>query len=78
MVRLEAVAHLDHPGNSRPFAQTWFPLYWKLVSKASGPIGRRPVSQEVHGLIFRMVADNPTWGPPRIHGELRIGGFREG
>ncbi|MGB7847729.1 MAG: integrase core domain-containing protein [Candidatus Acidiferrum sp.] len=26
-------------------------------------------------MIFRMVAENPTWGAPRIHGELRMLGF---
>jgi putative transposase len=26
-------------------------------------------------LIFQMVADNPTWGAPRIHGELQMLGF---
>ena len=26
-------------------------------------------------MIFRMVADNPTWGAPRIHGELLKLGF---
>jgi transposase InsO family protein len=26
-------------------------------------------------LIFRMVAENPTWGAPRIHGELKMLGF---
>jgi hypothetical protein len=26
-------------------------------------------------LIFQMVAENPTWGAPRIHGELRMLGF---
>src|SRR5207245_9499361 len=25
--------------------------------------------------IFRMVAENPTWGAPRIHGELLMLGF---
>ena len=29
---------------------------------------------EAH-LIFRMVAENPTWGAPRIHGELKMLGF---
>ena len=52
-----------------------FRLYWKWVSRASGPIGRRPASQEVRDLIFRMVADNPIWGAPRIHGELLMLGF---
>jgi transposase InsO family protein len=37
--------------------------------------GRKPVSKEVRGLIFRMAAENPTWGAPRIHGELLKLGF---
>jgi hypothetical protein len=31
--------------------------------------------QELRELIFRMVAENPTWGAPRIHGELKMLGF---
>jgi hypothetical protein len=33
------------------------------------------VSRELRKLIFRMVAENPTWGAPRIHGELNMLGF---
>jgi hypothetical protein len=33
------------------------------------------VSRELRELIFRMVAENPTWGAPRIHGELKMLGF---
>ena len=33
------------------------------------------MSREVRELIFRMVAENPAWGAPRIHGELRMLGF---
>jgi hypothetical protein len=33
------------------------------------------VSRELRELIFRMVVENPTWGAPRIHGELKILGF---
>jgi len=38
-------------------------------------MGRRQTSKEVRELIFKMVAENPTWGAPRIHGELRMLGF---
>ena len=31
--------------------------------------------EKVRELIFRMVAENPTWGAPRIHGELLMLGF---
>jgi len=52
-----------------------FRLYWRLISRVRKPAGRRRVSKEVQDLIFRMVAENPTWGAPRIHGELRMLGF---
>src|SRR5437867_11238213 len=50
-------------------------IYWRLVSRVRRPVGRRPTPKEVRELIFRMVAENPTWGAPRIHGELRMLGF---
>lgn len=52
-----------------------FRLYWTWVSRAKHGAGRRHVSREVRALIFRMVAENPTWGAPRIHGELLKLGF---
>ena len=33
------------------------------------------MSKEVRALIARMAAENPTWGAPRIHGELLKLGF---
>ena len=33
------------------------------------------MNRELRGLIFRMVAENRTWGAPRIHGELKMLGF---
>ncbi|MGA8309250.1 MAG: hypothetical protein WB755_04425, partial [Terriglobales bacterium] len=33
------------------------------------------MSQEIRTLIFRMAAENPTWGAPRIHGDLLKLGF---
>src|SRR5215471_15792664 len=52
-----------------------FMLYWRAISRARRLIGRKRISKEVRDLIFRMVAKNPTWGAPRIHGELRMLGF---
>ena len=44
-----------------------FQLYWRLISRARKQLGRRPVSQEIRELIFKIVAENPTWRAPRIH-----------
>lgn len=52
-----------------------FQMYWKLISKVKKPIGRRPTPKEVRELIFRMARENPTWGAPRIHGELLMLGI---
>jgi putative transposase len=52
-----------------------FKLYWTWLSRHPIRAGRKGVSVELRKLIFRMVADNPTWGSPRIHGELKMLGF---
>lgn|SRR5487761_17794 len=52
-----------------------FQMYWRLLSKARRQVGRTQTPKEVRELIFRMVAENPTWGAPRIHGELLMLGF---
>jgi putative transposase len=50
-----------HRKGFRPF---WT---WKV---RSGRPGRPVVSPEVRDLIRKMCRENPTWGAPRIHGEL--------
>jgi putative transposase len=52
-----------------------FRLYWTWMSRARRVGGRKPVSKAIRALIFRMVAENLTWGAPRIHGELLKLGF---
>ncbi len=52
-----------------------FALYWRAISGGRRVIGRKRVSKELRDLIFRMVAENPRWGAPRIHGELLMLGF---
>ena len=52
-----------------------FRLYRRLISRGRKPEGRKKIAKEIRDLIFRMVAENPTWGAPRIHGELLMLGF---
>jgi hypothetical protein len=52
-----------------------FKLYWTWLSRHRARAGRRCVNKELRELIFRMVSENPMWGGPRIHGELKILGF---
>ena len=48
-------------------APAGFKLYWTWLSRHPIRPGRKGVSVELRKLIFGMVADNPTWGSPRIH-----------
>jgi len=52
-----------------------FRMYWRLISRVRRSMGRKPTPKEVRELIFRMVAENPSWGAPRIHGELLMLGI---
>ena len=46
-----------------------FRHYWRQLSQRGRP-GRPPVAREVRELIQAMWQANPTWGSPRIVGEL--------
>lgn len=52
-----------------------FRLNWAWLSQDRPRVGRKPTSRELRELIFQMVGENPTWGAPRIHGELQMLGF---
>ena len=46
-----------------------FRAYWRWRSKRRGP-GRPPAHWPIRELIRRLAMDNPSWGAPRVHGEL--------
>jgi putative transposase len=52
-----------------------FRLYWAWLSRHQISFGRKRISKELRELIFKMVAENPTWSASRIHGELQMLGF---
>ena len=53
-----------------------FRLYWDMLCQARKRIGGgKRVSKQIRELIFQMVAENPTRGAPRLHGELLMLGF---
>jgi len=57
--------------------QAGFRLYWTLLCKVGKRVGGgKRISHQVRDLIFQMVMENPTWGAPRIHGELLKLGFK--
>jgi putative transposase len=44
-----------------------FRLYWCCKSRHAGRPNAKP---EIRKLVWKMCRSNPTWGAPRIHGEL--------
>jgi transposase InsO family protein len=48
-----------------------FRLYWRLRSRGGG----RRIGGDVFEIVRRLARENPTWGAPRIHGELLKLGF---
>src|SRR6201982_3010910 len=54
-----------------------FRLFWTWKVQCGQP-GRRVISPEVRALIRKMCRENPSWGAPRIHGELLKLGFNVG
>jgi len=52
-----------------------FKLYWTWFSRHQAPAGRKRIDLKLRELICCMVAENPGWSAPRIHGELAMLGF---
>ena len=64
-----------HPETVVRWHRGGFKMYWKWISRRRMRSGRKPTPKGLRELIFRMVAENSTWGAPRIHGELKMLGY---
>ena len=62
-----------HPKTIIRWHREGFRLYWRWKSRRRG--GRPKIPGEIRTLVRRMSVENPLWGAPRIHGELRKLGF---
>ena len=75
LVHLERSSDRGHARDRVRWHRAGFRFYWRLISTVRRPAGRRRISKEVRDLIYRMVAENPSWGAPRIQGELLMLGL---
>lgn len=66
----QAVLAFVQPRTVIAWQKQRFRDYWRRLSQR-GKLGRPAVSKEVRELIQDMWRANPTWGSPRIVGELR-------
>ncbi len=70
--RWRQALHLVKPETVIAWQRRGFRWYWRWKSRRSG---RPAVRSDVIDLIRVMYQANPTWGAPRIHGELLKLGF---
>jgi hypothetical protein len=64
----KSALHIVKPETVIAWHRKGYRLYWHWKSRPRH--GRPPVTTEVRNLIRRISAANPSWGAPRIHGEL--------
>jgi putative transposase len=71
--RWREALHLVKPETVIAWHRAGFRLFWRWRSSRGG---RPRVDAEVQALVRQMASDNPSWGAPRIHGELLKLGYR--
>ena len=52
-----------------------FRLCWRFRSRSERVVGRPVTGHEVRAFLETMANENPTWGAPRVHGEVLKLGF---
>ena len=72
---LEIRVDIRAAGNRNCLASQRFKRYWWKLSQPKQP-GRPRTRSEIRTIIHSMAIANPTWGAPRVHGELKKLGFK--
>ena len=70
---LLAAAQVVQPETILRWHRAGFKAFWRWKSRKRA--GRPKIDRSLRDLIQRMSKENPTWGAPRIHGELLMLGF---
>jgi hypothetical protein len=70
---LLGVAQVVEPETILRWHRAGFKTFWRWKSRNRA--GRPRVDRSLRDLVHQMSQENPTWGAPRIHGELLMLGF---
>src|SRR5262252_8188838 len=71
---LLSVAQVVEPETILRWHRAGFRTFWCWKSRKRA--GRPRIDRGLRDLIRQMSRENPTWGAPRIHGELLMLGFK--
>jgi hypothetical protein len=75
LAKLEELAPSGHARNCVPGGIVLVSGVLDHVCRVRKHVGGKRTSRQVRDLIFQMVAENPSWSAPRIHGQLLMLGF---
>src|SRR5262245_51949537 len=70
---LLSVAQVVEPETIVRWHRAGFRTFWRWKSRNRA--GRPKVDRSLRDLIHQISRENPTWGAPRIHGELQMLGY---
>src|SRR5262249_40970881 len=71
---LKSALSIVQPETVTSWHRERFRRYWWKLSQPKQP-GRPRIRSEIRKLVHTMASANPTWGAPRVHGELKKLGF---
>jgi hypothetical protein len=72
---METSSPRGHTRNRGPVAPRWIPLVLGIDFEGQETHRKNTDIESGSRSDLRMVAENPSWGAPRIHGELLMLGF---